>query len=112
MEQIFAIRTEPHIDALTMPENLRIGQMIARQRNACSLAGCKERYYNFALGQSPFPVPPALVKALASAADRGEYAAAEGIDLLRTAVAAFYRRHFGLAVEPDRVFIGNGTKEL
>jgi aspartate/methionine/tyrosine aminotransferase len=112
MEQIFAIRTEPHIDALTMPENLRIGQMIARQRNACSLAGCNERYYNFALGQSPFPVPPALAKALASAADRGEYAAAEGIDLLRTAVAAFYQRHFGLAVGPDRVFVGNGTKEL
>lgn len=112
MEQVFALRTEPHIDTLTMPENLRIGQMIARQRRACSLAGCNERYYNFALGQSPFPVPPALVKALAQGAVHGEYAEAAGIEPLRTAVAAFYRRHFGLVADPDRVFVGNGTKEV
>ena len=106
------ILVEPHIDKIVMPDNLKIGLMIAEQRKKCSDGGCNEEFYALGFGQSPFHVPPPLVKALADSASQGHYSAAEGILELRQAIAGFNQRHFGLDVEPDRIVIGPGTKDL
>ncbi len=106
------ILVEPHVDAITMPENLRIGLMIAEHRKKCSNISCSFDYHGFAFGQSPFHVPAPLQKALAENVDNGHYSAAEGILELRSAIAGFNNRHFGLDVDPSRIIVGPGTKDL
>ncbi|MFQ5476417.1 MAG: pyridoxal phosphate-dependent aminotransferase [Nitrosopumilus sp.] len=106
------IESEPQIDKITMPENLKVGLMIAEQRKRCASVGCNEEYYGLGFGQSPFHVPQPLVDGLAQSATQGHYSAAEGILELRKAVADFNKRHFGLEVDPFRIVIGPGTKDI
>jgi len=106
------ILIEPHVEKIVMPENLKVGLMIAEQRKKCASVGCHEQFYALGFGQSPFHVPPPLETALAQSANQGHYSAAEGILQLRKAIAGFNKRYFGLDVEPDRVVIGPGTKDL
>lgn len=112
MQQTYAIQTESYREALAMPEDLRVGQMIARQREKCTRIDCHARFFNFARGQSPFPVPPALSAALQREAGAGHYTDAAGVPELRDAVAEFYERHFRVHAEPERVIVGNGTEEI
>lgn len=60
------IAIEPHVDSITMPENLRVGLMISEHRKKCSAIACSFDYYGFAFGQSPFQVPLPIQKALVS----------------------------------------------
>ena len=106
------ILVEPHVDKITMPDNLKVGLMIAEQRKKCSSGGCNEEYYALGFGQSPFHVPPPLVTALQNSASQGHYSAAEGILELRASISEFNKRHFGIDVDPDRIVIGPGTKDL
>jgi aspartate aminotransferase len=107
-----AIEIDEAVESISMPENVRVGLHVAEQRKTCSLMGCNAEIYAFGFGQSPFPVPAPLRDALGRAADRGHYSAAEGIEPLREAVAAFNRRHFDLDVDPSRIVVGHGTKGL
>ncbi|MGI9566647.1 MAG: pyridoxal phosphate-dependent aminotransferase [Nitrosopumilus sp.] len=106
------ILVEPHVNEIVMPDNLKVGLMIAEQRKRCSSGGCNEEYYALGFGQSPFHVPPPLVSALSENAHQGHYSAAEGILELRQAIAGFNKRHFGLNVDPERIVVGPGTKDL
>ena len=106
------ILVEPHVDKITMPDNLKVGLMIAEQRKKCSSGGCSEEYHALGFGQSPFHVPPPLVAALQNSAFQGHYSAAEGILELRESISAFNKRHFDIDTDPNRVVIGPGTKDL
>jgi aspartate aminotransferase len=64
------------------------------------------------LGQSPFPVPPPLVRALQENAWRKDYLPVKGLRALREAVAAYHGRRHGIACSSDDVLIGPGSKEL
>ncbi len=103
---------ESHVDAIKMPENLRIGLMVSESRKQCQNTGCSLEYYGFAFGQSPFHVPEPIARALAENVEKGHYSAAEGIAALREAIAGFNKRHFGLNVDPSRIIVGPGTKDL
>ncbi len=103
---------DPHVDSIVMPENLRIGMMVAKERDRCRRLGIQCAYTDFAFGQSPFPVPRPLQAALAKNANQGHYSVSEGIPELREAIAGFNSRHFGLDVDPERVVVGTGTKGL
>ncbi len=100
------------VDSIVMPENLRVGLMIAEYREMCKGMNCTYDYYSFAFGQSPFHVAPPLERALAANASKGHYSSAEGIPELREAIAGFNKRHFGLDVDPSRIVVGSGTKDL
>jgi len=106
------IVVEPYVNKIEMPENLKVGLMIAEQRKKCASGGCHEEYYALGFGQSPFHVPLPLVNALAQSANQGHYSAAEGIPELRQAIAGFNKKHFGFDVDPNRIVIGPGTKDL
>ncbi len=106
------IEIEQHVQAIKMPDNLAIALMVAKHRKNCNDEGCPFDYYAFAFGQSPFHVPPPLVKALGKSAEKGHYSDAEGIPQLREAVAGFNKRWFGIDADPDRIVIGPGTKDL
>jgi aspartate aminotransferase len=106
------ILIEPHVDKIVMPENLKVGLMVKEQRDLCKSVGCDFDYYGLAFGQSPFHLPPPLQNALAENANKGHYSDAEGISELRMAISSFNKRHFGLDIEPSRIIVGPGTKDL
>ncbi|MEJ2716789.1 MAG: aminotransferase class I/II-fold pyridoxal phosphate-dependent enzyme, partial [Deltaproteobacteria bacterium] len=103
---------DPHVDSIVMPENLKVGLIVSEAKKKCAEQNRICDYAGFALGQSPFPVPGPLEKALASNADKGHYSVADGIPELRKAIANFMKRHFGVHVTPSRVVVGPGTKSL
>ena len=106
------IQVENQIDKVVMPDNLKVGLMVAEQRKKCASGGCFEEFYGLGFGQSPFHVPSVLSNALSENADKGHYSAAEGIFELREAIANFNKRHFDLDVDPSRIVIGPGTKDI
>jgi len=106
------IRIEPYVEKITMPENVRIGNLISEHRRKCTKNSCAFDYYGFAFGQSPFPVPSIVQRALCEHANKGTYSSTVGIEPLRTAMPSFMERYYGLEVDTDRIFVGPGTKEI
>ncbi len=68
--------------------------------------------YKLGLGQSPFPVPDHVVKALQDNAHQKAYLSARGLPELCDAVAAHLGRTEGVSRRGEMVLIGPGTKEL
>ena len=64
------------------------------------------------LGQSPFPVPPPVIKALQDHAHEKDYLPVRGLDQLRSTVARYYQQRDGLQRSADDVLVGPGSKEL
>ena len=106
------ISLEKHVESLKMPENIKIGLMVSESRKKCLNISCSMEYYGLAFGQSPFHVPDPLKEGLIDNASFGHYSAAEGITELRQAIAGFNVRHFNLEVDPNRIIVGPGTKQL
>ncbi len=68
--------------------------------------------YHFGFGQSPFPVPALIQKALQENSDKKDYLPTQGLPELLTAISQFYGKEFGYEFTPDLVCIGPGSKEL
>jgi aspartate aminotransferase len=109
---ISEIQVESQVDDVVMPDNLQVGLMVAEQRKRCASGGCFEEFYGLGFGQSPFHVLPVLAKALSESTDKGHYSDAEGIFELRKSIADFNKRHFDLDVDPTRIVVGPGTKDI
>ncbi len=70
-----------------------------------------ETVYHMGFGESPFPVPERLKKALADAAHRKEYLKADGLDDLTDAVREYYRPIYGDEyIEASDIIIAPGSK--
>ena len=102
--------TAPYLADIEMPENLAIGLMISDHRRRCRDHGCDFDYAAYALGQSPFPVPPTVAAALQQATEHGEYVPAIGIPPLHDQLAAFWDHHFDQKIDPDRFIVVPGAK--
>jgi aspartate aminotransferase len=68
--------------------------------------------YRLGLGQSPFPVPREVVKALKLYAKEKDYLPVKGLRQLRGAVANFHRDKDQVNAQPEYVMVGPGSKEL
>ncbi|QSP95209.1 aminotransferase class I/II-fold pyridoxal phosphate-dependent enzyme [Marinobacter salinisoli] len=64
------------------------------------------------LGQSPFPVPDRVVKALQAHAHEKDYLPVKGLKGLREAIAGYINRGAKLRCTWEDVLIGPGSKEL
>jgi aspartate aminotransferase len=64
------------------------------------------------IGESPFPVPDFIQKALKANAGERSYLPVKGLPELRQAVAGYHKRVDGLDFKPDNIIIGPGTKIL
>lgn len=93
------LRSLPHSETLLINET---SERLARQRPVV----------RFGFGQSPFPVPERLHRALSQHAHQKAYAPVQGLPELRDAVAAFHREEDGVDWQPERVLIGPGSKLL
>ncbi|MBM9604040.1 pyridoxal phosphate-dependent aminotransferase [Desulfopila inferna] len=68
--------------------------------------------YRLGLGQSPFPVPAPVVRALQENAHQKDYLAVKGLEELRRTLAASHCASYGIGCDIEDVIIGPGSKEL
>ncbi len=70
-----------------------------------------KKIYKFGFGQSPFPIPEPIVKALMDNANKNTYLPMQGLEELRLAIANHLNKDSSNFKAND-IFIGPGTKEL
>ena len=90
------------------------------QPSATLAAGAKARQlrasgvtvYDFSLGEPDFPTPEHICRAAFEAMQKGytRYTPASGIPELRSAIAAWYDRHYGIRYSPEEVIVSSGAK--
>ena len=68
--------------------------------------------YRLGFGQSPFPIPNHIVKALQNNAHQKDYLPVKGLFALREEIACFFRNNYYLSTSAEDVLIGPGSKEL
>ena len=95
-----------------MPENLKLNTFLQEFHSDCPHPECSFGFYGFAFGQSPFPVPKLVQDTLIKNVGKGEYAAVPGIPELRNAISKYNKHYFGMDIDPERIYVGPGTKEL
>lgn len=84
-------------------------------RNAAALRASGADIIDFGMGNPDLPTPPHIVEKLIETARKpksGRYSASKGIPGLRRALANYYRRRFGVTLDPDREVVATmGSKE-
>ncbi len=103
---------DQQVEDIEMPENLKLNTFLQEFHSDCPHPECSFGFYGFAFGQSPFPVPKPVQDALVKNADKGTYAGVPGIQELREVISQYNKRNFGIDVDPRRIYVGPGTKEL
>ncbi|MFB5628731.1 MAG: pyridoxal phosphate-dependent aminotransferase, partial [Nitrosarchaeum sp.] len=103
---------DQQVEDIELPENLKLNTFLQEFHSDCPHTECDFGFYGFAFGQSPFPVPKLIQEALIKNASKGKYAAVPGIPELREAISRYNKHYFGIDVDPRRIYVGPGTKEL
>jgi len=85
---------------------------LALNQKAKELASRGALRVHFGFGQSPFPVPEPMVKAMKKHASRGMYLPSQGLPELREAAARYLAARFKHRAAADRIIVGPGSKEL
>jgi len=96
----------PNVFGLTPSATLAINEL------SDELIAQGRQVFKLGLGQSPFPVPPAVVEALQAAAGEKDYLPVRGLRPLREAMTEFLHRRHGLERARRQVLVGPGSKEL
>lgn len=68
--------------------------------------------FKLGLGQSPFPVPERVVRALQEHAHEKDYLPVAGLPALKKAIVDYTHRITGVERDPEDVLVGPGSKEL
>ena len=92
--------------------SLRPSATVAINEYSNELRSQGRQVYKLGLGQSPFPVPASVVKALQDNAFQKDYLPVKGLAPLREAVAAYHAKREGSERLSEGVIIGPGSKEL
>ena len=103
---------DQQVEDIEMPENLKLNTFLQEFHSACPHSQCNFGFYGFAFGQSPFPVPKLVQDALIKNANKGAYAPVPGIPELRNAISKYNKHYFDMDIDPKRIYVGPGTKEL
>lgn len=103
---------DQQVEDIELPENLKLNTFLQEFHSDCFHPECSFGFYGFAFGQSPFPVPKPVQEALIKNAGKGTYAAVPGIEELREAISKYNRYYFQMDIDPKRIYVGPGTKEL
>ena len=103
---------DQQVEDIELPENLKLNTFLQEFHSDCPHSECSFGFYGFAFGQSPFPVPKIMQDALIKNANKGTYAAVQGIPELRETIAKYNKHYFAMDIDPKRIYVGPGTKEL
>jgi len=103
---------DQQVEDIELPENLKLNTFLQEFHSDCPHPQCGFGFYGFAFGQSPFPVPRPIQEELIKNVNKGAYAPVPGIPELRDAISKYNKFYFGIDVDPQRIYVGPGTKEL
>lgn len=103
---------DQQVEDIELPENLKLNTFLQEFHSDCHDPKCGFGFYGFAFGQSPFPVPKCIQNALIQNVHKGAYAPVPGIPELRDAISKYNKHYFKIDVDPQRIYVGPGTKEL
>jgi aspartate aminotransferase len=102
----------PDIHLNTNLTGLTPSATIAIQQQCSDLAAEGKQIFRLGLGQSPFPVPTMVIKALQENAHQKAYLPVKGLPELRQVMTEHHKRYFGIESTTDNIIIGPGSKEL
>lgn len=92
--------------------SLRPSATLAINEKSQALIDSGKEVIRLGFGQSPFPVPTVVTKALQANAHQKDYLPVKGLLKLRETVAKYHERKFGVHCTAEDVLIGPGSKEL
>jgi aspartate/methionine/tyrosine aminotransferase len=101
-----SIQINPNLHNLKESDTFVINEQMKRMR----LVG--EEVHNFGMGQVPFEPPENMQHRIIENSNRNRYTSSAGIQELRSSIAQFYLKYFGLDVQSYQVIVGPGSKEL
>lgn len=110
--QLLKFIVDQQVEDIELPENLKLNTFLQEFHSNCSHPECSFGYYGFAFGQSPFSVPKPVQTALMENAHKGAYGPVSGIPELREAISKYNKHYFEIDADPQRIYVGPGTKEL
>ena len=90
---------------------LKTSATLAINEESDKLKKSGKKIYKFGFGQSPFPIPESIVKALIKNANKNKYLPVQGLEELRSAIANNLNNN-NYNFSADDIIIGPGTKEL
>jgi len=93
-------------------QGLQPSATLSMNQRVCEMWSQGRDCYHLGFGESRFPVPQKLVEAWCANAQQRSYLPALGIEELREVIAQFYQQRFQMAVSPNQVVIGPGSKSL
>ena len=102
----------PSIQLNINVRGLGLSATLAINERSAALKQQGRDIFKLGLGQSPFPVPDVLEKALQANAHQKDYLPVQGLYPLREAICGYLERTQGLNFDPEDILIGPGTKEL
>lgn len=105
-------KNQPYSNLNSNVKGLKPSATLAINELSNSLIAQGKKVYKFGLGQSPFPVPKSVVKALKKNAFQKDYLPVRGLPKLCSTVAEHNKRVLGISCDGDDVLIGPGSKEL
>jgi aspartate aminotransferase len=93
-------------------EKIKPSATLAVSALARELKAAGRPVLSFSAGEPDFRTPACAVQAAADAMARGEthYTATSGIPELKTAIAEYYKRRFGLDYAPSEIIVSAGAK--
>ena len=103
---------DQQVEDIELPENLKLNTFLQEFHSDCPHPECGFGIYGFAFGQSPFAVPKPVQEALIKNVSKGAYAPVAGIPELREAISKYNKYYFRIDADPQRIYVGPGTKEL
>ena len=93
-------------------KQLKPSATLAINEESNKLKKSGKKIYKFGFGQSPFPVPEAIVSALKNNANKNTYLPMQGLEELRSAISNYLNYTNNNNFKADDILIGPGTKEL
>ena len=96
----------PNLTGLTTSATIAIQQLCR------DLSAQGRQVFRLGLGQSPFPVPDPVVRALKENAHQKDYLPVKGLPELRRILTEHHQRVFGIDCSTEDIIVGPGSKEL
>lgn len=95
-------------------EGMTPSATLAISATAAKLKAEGKAVLSFSQGEPDFVSPPAAMNAAREAIDRGEthYTPNSGTPKLKTAIAGYYKRRFGLDYDPSEIIVSPGAKPV
>ncbi len=105
-------KTSPDININLNVRGLKPSATLAINERMRAMIREGKTVFRLGFGQSPFPVPAPVVKALQDHAGEKDYLDVKGLLPLREAIAGYWKRKQQLDFSPEHILIGPGSKEL